>query len=344
MRIRLIGQRNRTGIGTHYAYFADALRRCTTTEIQEIDYQNDDQVRRAIDDSDEQDVNISFVGANIHKFFAGRIIQWIVFESTRIAPHLHECLHQSNQIWVPSEWGRNILLQNGYGSKYIRVVPEGVDGAFTSGFPQEKNEIFTYLLVGKYEQRKGIKETVEAFKLAWGNDQDKQLWLKTNRCQELVDLIGDSKNIHVFDGDLDMVQLYMKCHVFVLPTRGEGWGLPIIEAAASGLPIITTYYSAQTEYLNQIQNSCYFVDFNLVDINCPLYKVCYPTPDGNYGKWAQPSVDSIAQAMLDVHKSYQFADYKAKDSEFIIKSQYTWVKSAEKALKILENQRLSDII
>jgi glycosyltransferase involved in cell wall biosynthesis len=75
-----------------------------------------------------------------------------------------------------------------------------------------------------------------------------------------------------------------------------------------------------------------------------LYRSCYPTPDGDYGKWAKPDVDSIAQAMLDVYKGYEYADYKAKDSEFIIKSQYSWVKSAEKALKILENQRLSDVI
>ena len=136
MRLRLIGQRNHTGIGTHYSYFADALKRVSTVEVQEIDFCNDDQVRAAIADSNEQDINISFVAANIHRFFAGRNIQWIVFESTRIAPHLHECLNQADQIWVPSEWGRNILLQNGFGSKYIRVVPEGVSGDFTSTYPQ----------------------------------------------------------------------------------------------------------------------------------------------------------------------------------------------------------------
>lgn len=344
MRIRLIGQRNQTGIGTHYAYFSDALRQSTTVEVQEIDFQNNDQIRLAISDSNEQDVNICFVAANTHEFFAGRNIQWVVFESTVVPPVVKANCLAADQVWVPSEWGRNILLENGFGSKYIRVVPEGVSGDFTSSFPQFKNETFTYLSVGKFEQRKCIKETIEAFKLAWGHDQDKQLWLKTNHCQELVDMIGNNKNITVIDNNVDMTELYQRCHIFVLPTRGEGWGLPIIEAAASGLPIITTYYSAQTEYLKQIQDSCHFVDFKLVDIDCPFYKSHYARADGNYGQWAQPSVDSIAQAMLDVHKRYDYADYKAKDSEFIIKATFNWHNSAKTALKILENQQLSDII
>lgn len=343
MRIRLIGQRNYTGIGQHYAWFSDALRSVSTVEVQEIDFQNNEQVLAAIADSNEQDVNISFVAADIHKFFAGRNIQWIVFESTQIAPHLHDCLRNADQIWVPSEWGRNILLQNGFSSKYIRVVPEGVDPNFTSTYPLKKINNFCYLSVGKAEQRKSIYETVEAFKLAWGTDSSKQLWLKTNRIPELEKLINGQTNIVIYDGNFDMPNIYQQVHAFVLPTKGEGWGLPIVEAAASGLPIITTYYSAQTEFLQHIQDSCRFVDFSLVPIDCPTYKACYPTPDGNYGLWAQPDVDSIADAMIDVYNRYDQYNYKAQNNEFVIKELFSWQKSAERAMNILETQRFGDI-
>ena len=40
-----------------------------------------------------------------------------------------------------------------------------------------------------------------------------------------------------------MRDLYARAHVFVLPTLGEGWGLPIHEAMAMGLPVITTNHS-----------------------------------------------------------------------------------------------------
>jgi len=44
-------------------------------------------------------------------------------------------------------------------------------------------------------------------------------------------------------------EFYRSGHVFVLPTRGEGWGLPIVEAMASGLPTIVTNFSGPSAYL-----------------------------------------------------------------------------------------------
>ena len=43
--------------------------------------------------------------------------------------------------------------------------------------------------------------------------------------------------------------MYAGADVFVLPTRGEGWGLPIVEAMAMELPVIVTNHSGPTEYL-----------------------------------------------------------------------------------------------
>ena len=278
MKIRLIGIRNALGVGVHYTNISNALQRIYGIGpcIEEVDSTSQPALLHAASQSQPEDINICFVSIPLQHHFRGTNIQWIVFESTRVAPHLHECLNQADQIWVPSEWGRNILLQNGFGSKYIRVVPEGVDENFTSALPHVKNKTFTYLSVGKYEQRKGIQETIEAFKQAWGNDPTKQLWLKTNRCPEIENQIGTSKNISVLDSNMDMTELYQKCHVFVLPTRGEGWGLPLIEAAACGLPIITTMYSGQTEFLQHIPSSVLPVDYVMTPITCPDFQQAYP--------------------------------------------------------------------
>ena len=40
--------------------------------------------------------------------------------------------------------------------------------------------------------------------------------------------------------------LYAAADAFVLPTRGEGWGLPIAEAMAMALPVIATNWSGPT--------------------------------------------------------------------------------------------------
>jgi glycosyltransferase involved in cell wall biosynthesis len=48
-----------------------------------------------------------------------------------------------------------------------------------------------------------------------------------------------------------MRDLYSLADAFVLPTRGEGWGIPVAEAMAMGLPVIVTNYSGPTEYANE---------------------------------------------------------------------------------------------
>eukprot|EP00300_Choanocystis_sp_HF-7_P006076 c14464_g1_i1.p1 GENE.c14464_g1_i1~~c14464_g1_i1.p1 ORF type:complete len:493 (+),score=57.82 c14464_g1_i1:22-1479(+) len=48
----------------------------------------------------------------------------------------------------------------------------------------------------------------------------------------------------------EMRDLFWISDAFVLPSRGEGWGLPVAEAMASGTLTICTNYSGPTEYAN----------------------------------------------------------------------------------------------
>lgn len=47
----------------------------------------------------------------------------------------------------------------------------------------------------------------------------------------------------------DIVRFYKSCDSFVLPTHGEGWGLPTHEAMVMGLPVITTNWGGSTEFV-----------------------------------------------------------------------------------------------
>jgi glycosyltransferase involved in cell wall biosynthesis len=46
----------------------------------------------------------------------------------------------------------------------------------------------------------------------------------------------------------DLNEIYNACDIFTLPTRGEGFGLPILEAMSAGIPIVVTDYSAHPEW------------------------------------------------------------------------------------------------
>ena len=77
--------------------------------------------------------------------------------------------------------------------------------------------------------------------------------------------------------------LYAAADAFVLPTRGEGWGLPIAEAMAMALPVIATNWSGPTALLS-------------TDNSYPLSRELTPLPGGQAE--ARPPAPSRAPARL----------------------------------------------
>jgi glycosyltransferase involved in cell wall biosynthesis len=112
--------------------------------------------------------------------------------------------------------------------------------------------------------------------------------------------------------------------------------LPLIEAAATGLPLITTYYSAQTEFLQDIKSSCCFVPYELTDIDCADYKSFYPALDNNYGRWAGITVNGIRQALCESYTNYPALHIQAAKNSDIIRSKYSWANSVISSLKTLK--------
>ncbi len=349
MRIRLIGQRNSTGIGTHYACFADALKKMQGIGnfVEEIDFQNHDQLMFAAATSVDDDINISFVALNLHGNFRGHNIQWVVFESTRVPEQILAVLTTSEQVWVPTDWGRSVLIAHGLPVNKIRVIPEAVDGDrfHTHGRkPYTKKRPFRFLSVGKYERRKSLDETIEAFAQVYANTPAIELVIKSNyfvnhdeKFQALKNKVDSLNltNVQLLWGEMttnDMAELYRSCDCFVLPSRAEGWGLPLIEAAASGLPVITTMYSGHTEFLQHIDDSVLPVSYTMGPIDCPEYQTYYPDSAGNWGTWARPDVVSIAGAMQTVCREYDELFEQACANSFVIRRTFTWQNSADLAI------------
>ena len=61
-------------------------------------------------------------------------------------------------------------------------------------------------------------------------------------------LINPALKIGVGVSDSTLCAIYNTFDIFTLPTRGEGFGLPILEAMACGVPVVITDYSAPTEW------------------------------------------------------------------------------------------------
>ena len=106
--------------------------------------------------------------------------------------------------------------------------------------------------------------------------------------------------------DEDMPVLYRCADAFVFPSIKEGWGLVLLEAIASGLPIITSNIPPFTEFLSK--DSALLVN-----------------PD---------SSEDIAHAMLDILNPDKAQ--KLIDNSAYIPPQYSWQKSAQMHLNLYQ--------
>merc|ERR1712130_960014 len=93
-----------------------------------------------------------------------------------------------------------------------------------------------------------------------------------------------------------MPQLYQLSDVFVLPSRGEGWGRPHVEAMSMGLGIIATGWSGPTEYIEHGRNGWLIDVEEMEEIESGAFR-------GHL--WAKPSVEHLRKLM---RRSYERRD------------------------------------
>lgn len=355
MKIRLIGPRGNMGVGIHFSRFADTLKAMSGlgSIIEEISSSDNNALLAAAQQSQPDDINICFPSIDLSGHYRGTNIQWIVFESTRVPEIIMSTMLRADVVWVPSNWGRQILVDNGLDPQRVDVVPEGVDTmVYHPYFRPTSDSALKFLSVGKYEQRKSQKELLMAWNDAFGNDPAVKLMLKTfgftdaeKKSKELVELIHSMKltNVAVYWGgmtEVELSELYKSSDVFVLPTKAEGWGLPLIEAAASGLPVITTRHSGHVHYLEHIESSVLWVDYDMAPITCPDFQWCYPTSDGNFGSWAVPRVSSISKCLSTARNNFVALKQQAVDNALKIRSEFSWLCSADHAVAALRQRGL----
>jgi glycosyltransferase involved in cell wall biosynthesis len=357
MKLRLIGQRNHLGLGTHFSNTVDALKRLLYVRdwVEEVNGFDQGEFARAVTSSRDSDVNIWFWPDQRISMLKGTHIVWAIFESDRLPRDFVDFLNRhALVIWVPTHWGRDTLLANGAPAERVDVVPEGVDPEVFHGHVRRvvsrSGQPFRFLAVGKLEKRKAYPELLEAFRQAFGNDRTVQLVLKADDLQdielherkkrELTELVASSgmTNVELHWGNWPkerMAGLYNYCDAFVFPSRAEGWGLPALEAIATGLPIVSTFYSGHTEFLQHVRSSLLEVEFGLRPIDDLEYSKFWPADAGNPGSWAHPSTASLVACLKAVRESYSTYGDAAAVNGSLVRERFSWSAAANKAMDSL---------
>ncbi|MBU2850413.1 glycosyltransferase family 4 protein [Acidithiobacillus ferrivorans] len=157
-------------------------------------------------------------------------------------PELDAECEGADRILVGSTFARNAFMEEGFSAEKMIVIPYGADvERFSPGqFKAKQSTIFRILFVGGIVQRKGVSYLLRAYQRFKGPDTELVLvGSYPDDLRPFAPFREDFKHIsHVPQAALP--EIYRNADVFVFPSLLEGMGLVVLEAMATGLPVITT--------------------------------------------------------------------------------------------------------
>jgi glycosyltransferase involved in cell wall biosynthesis len=171
---------------------------------------------------------------------------------------------------------RGIVVEGLFSYDYVHLGADIESSLPTRGLPSGAEAVLSkieghpsFLSVGTVEPRKGYSQTLDAFELLWARGVNvnlvlvgKEGWKVDSLVQRLRNHPESGNKLFWLDGISDeyLGRIYAATTCLLAASEGEGFGLPLIEAAQAGLPILArdievfrevaganaTYFEAQT--------------------------------------------------------------------------------------------------
>jgi len=273
-----------------------------------------------------------------------------------------------DRVIVPSNFTKNIIEKT-FGSmlnKKIDVVPEWYNQNINlsknkfnclSDERFDFNTSFNLLTVGTLTSgdincdRKNLVNTIAWTLEALKDDPEAGLIVKTclgkgsvndrkmtcGAIQQVVSAFrkSDFPKVHLIHGNMSSIEMAAlfrtkKVHGYVSATRGEGYGLPLVDAAAAGIPVVATNWSGHLDFLG---NKFLKVNYSLGEI--PKARV-----DGRIfvenTKWAIPEKESFIKQVKYLRDNHKKCLDTAASLRKNVKNKFTKNSVCKKYEKIFQ--------
>ncbi|MFD1265964.1 glycosyltransferase [Paenibacillus motobuensis] len=263
-----------------------------------------------------------------------------VWEAAKIPNSWLSTIDQFDATCVPSHHNLEIMNNSGVHTP-VFLVPHGTD---TNKFQPENRKLaikeaegkFTFVSVFDFNHRKNPETLLRAYWEEFTSEDRVALVIKTakkywdgNKRQSVEHKISEYKKklgfgdetapLIVLAGvleDNDLTGVYTLGNAFVLPTRGEGVGMPFMEALASGIPVIATRWGGQMDFLNE-KNS-FLIDYKLkypgISMNSEqaialIYREWFEE-EGQL--WAEPDIRDLKKTMRYAYENPNLCQEKGR--------------------------------
>ena len=267
-------------------------------------------------------------------------------ETTRLSPQWLEKTYLVDKIIVPSEHSKSVFETTSWEGtdrntnqqmKLTCVKPVDAVSFPVKNIEPEKIDLslstdFNFLCVAQWGPRKNVEKTIQWFVEEFHNDPKVGLVLKVNlaknclidrrhceaRLTALLSAYPERKcKVYQLHGSLregEMTSLYThpKIKAIVSTTHGEGFGLPLFEAAYNGLPVVAPNWSGHKDFLyapvrdkktKKVKNKPLFlrVDYSLEQIKP---EAVWESVLIKESQWAVPREASFKQCIRKLYKDH----------------------------------------
>jgi tetratricopeptide (TPR) repeat protein len=247
-----------------------------------------------------------------------------------------------NEFWVPSNYVRDVYIQSGVPAKKVVVVPNGVNAAQfrpeVQAMKLPTTKTFRFLFVGGTIPRKGPDLLLKAYLESFTAADDVCLVIKDFGGQsayrgqtfekeiEAARVKPNAPEIVYLNSEMqsgEMPGLYAACHCLVHPYRGEGFGLPVLEAMACGLPVVVTRGGATDDFVSE--ESGWFISATRKSIGAKIGQIQLVAN----GWWLEPDITDLAAKMKYIVANRSEAKARGKRGSEIARKDYAWQRVGE---------------
>jgi glycosyltransferase involved in cell wall biosynthesis len=260
------------------------------------------------------------------------------WETSRLDKYWVECCNKFDAIFVESQWLVGVFKDSGVRVP-IYCVPNTVDvETFT---PKEKpnlDKVYSFYSIQQWTERKNGLGLLKSYFNAFTKDDQVRLVLKTYMTRVEVNMsqqekiksdIGELKKALNLDRDYPpvylitdkltteaMVKMHEECDCYVLLDRGEGLGLPYMDAAAAANPVIATNFGGSRQFLNEGNSYC--VDYQPTYVYNMQWSPYYRGDQ----LWAEPNLVHASALMRKAYENKEAAFELGKQARKDMEEKY----------------------